>query len=276
MDKLSAPYSEIITTVAVIGIVSFFIFVVSMIVMQAIGYKKILKQVQSYNDVVANTPELRKYLDQGYQLLTIIPQDSTDGYTFTTGVFDYPSKSQINALALFFVEHTNPKPETKSFTLKGVFQTEMHNRGCSSIISDYTQQLPLTAATDISFEKGLLSPDFTFGVKKDDELFLQMSLPSISLKGVSLEDAYKITCSHIPESQQWQWDCTKQQTNHYRLLETNSNRVLLAMLPACMSFAKMTTSLSYLLVHPEMPKALVPVFVELGLQARRKRSNSSD
>ena len=241
--------------------------------MHAIGYKKILKQVQSYNDVVANTPELRRYLDQGYQLLTIMPQDSTDGYTFATGVFDYPSRSQINALPLFFVEHANPKPNTQSLTLKGVFQTEMHNRGCSSIISDYTQQLPLTAATDISFSKGLLSPDFTFNVQKDGELFLQMSLPSISLKGLSLENAYKVTCSHIPESHQWQWDCTKQQTHEYQLMETVSNRVLLAMMPACMPFAKLTTTISYLLVHPEMPKALVPVFVELSLYSRRKRSN---
>jgi hypothetical protein len=276
MSKLPEPVSQVLSIGFAFLVVAFFVFVIFMMVMKALGYKKILKRAQSYSEIVANTPELQKYLDQGYHLLTIIPQDSKDGYTFTTGVFDYPSRSQINALPLFCVEHANPKPNTQSLTLKGVFQTEIHNRACSSILSDYTQQLPLTAATDISFDKGLLSPEFTFTVRKEDVPFLKMSLPSLSLKGLSLENAYTITCSHMPDSQQWWWDCSKQQTHEYQLIEKLSNRTLLISIPGRTPFANLLTELSYMVVHPEMRKELVPVFVELSLLAKRRRSNLSD
>jgi len=154
-----------------------------------------------------------------------------------------------------------------------VFQTEIHNQGCSTVWSDYTQQLPLKANTNISFSKGIFSPEITFIVKKDGENFLQMPLPSVSLKGVSSQNAYSIICSHIPESQQWRWDNQKQEC---QLIEMISNRTLLVIIPVRLPFGKLVKQLSYLLVHPEMPKELVPIFVELSLLAEGRRTPYSD
>ena len=279
MDKLSGSLPEVLG-IALIAIILFsIVVVVFIVVLQEIGYRKILKQTQSYNQIITTNPMLQKYLEQGYQLLMMIPQKEAENAASNTGVFDYPNRSKINPSPLFCVEHlyvnpNNPKSATNvKMSNSDVFQTEIHKRGCSTVCSDYTQHLPLTANTNISFSKGIFSPEITFNVKKDGENFLQMPLPSVSLKGVSLENAYKVTCSHIPESQQWRWDNQKQES---RLIETVTNRTLLTTVPVRLPFLKRVKELSYLLVHPEMPKELVPIFVELSLLAKGRRTPYSD
>jgi hypothetical protein len=261
MDKLSEVLS--------IGInVLIFIMLcigIFQLVMHIIRYKKVSKQAQSYNEIVANTPALRKYLDQGYQLLTIMPaKETTDAYISKTEVFDYPDRADINPIPLFYVECNyslkNNTPRT----------TEINTQNYVEVTSEYTEQLPLTASPGFTKTKGQFLPEYAFYVKKEGEPFLQMNTPNASPQGgTSVDDnAWPITSSHIPESQQWRWNHTLQCTSqyHYILREIISNRELIAIIPA-------VYPIRYLLVHPEMPKALVPIFVELSLQScpRRKR-----
>ncbi len=177
------------------------------LVMYIIRYKKISKQAQSYNEIVANTPELRKYLDQGYQLLTIMPaKETTDAYISKTEVFDYPDRADINPIPLFYVE----------CNYSSSISTEINTQNYVEVTSEYTEQLPLTANPGFAKTKGQLLPRYAFYVKKEGEPFLQMNVPNSSPQGGALVDnkAWPITSSHIPVSQQWRWyhplRCTSQ------------------------------------------------------------------
>jgi len=62
MFELSSSQTEILGITLLVFIVVALMVVIFMMVLQAIGYKKILKQTKSYTQIIANTPNIAKIL----------------------------------------------------------------------------------------------------------------------------------------------------------------------------------------------------------------------
>ncbi len=232
----------------VLGIITLpFVFVW---VQQALT-EKVAKR--TYSEVLANTPKLQPYLNKGYTLLAIVRQKGWFGAKFD--VFDYPNRQAVNNLPLFRVDF--------EFSTPSLF----HTTGCATGGSAFVEQLPIKGVRELGSNELYASLKIHFN--KGKETLLLATFPKPVLKNaLKTKTLCEIESKLIPEGQTWQWQSNNWAVEDDQLIDTTHNRVLLATLPS----GGGVSEVNYMVVHPEMSKALVAPFVHLSLL--RSRSSS--
>lgn len=223
---------------------------------------------QTYQEIAQKNPKLQAYLTQGYDLLAIVGDNGLTGSNFS--VFNYPDKQDVNKLPLFKI----------TFERFGTSTSQLHTKECAEQLSTegYTQWLPFEAKdaydTGITIEVNqgipaqLLSVIFS---KKQSPfltvLFLKYNTWEIFKKPIT----GTITGTAIPEGQTWQWQSNNPSKEDDKLVDiTNNNRVLLAMFPPT---GFIPSAITYLVIHSEMPKHLVPALADLSLLVFENRKS---
>ena len=221
------------------------------LVQQAIT-EKVAKR--TYAEVLAKTTKLQPYLNQGYTLLAIVRQKGWFGAKFD--VFDYPNRQAVNGLPLFKVDFEFATPSL------------IHTTGCATGGSAFVEQLPIKGIRELRSHDLYASLKIHFN--KGEEAVLLATFPKPVLKdALKTKTLCTIESNLIPEGQTWQWQSNNWVVEDDQLIDTIHNRVLIATLPSVGGVSEV----NYMVVHSEMPKALVAPFVHLSLL--RSRSSSS-
>ncbi len=90
---------------------------------------------RTYSEVLAKTPKLQPYLNQGYTLLAIVRQKGWFGAKFD--VFDYPNRQAVNSLPLFRVDFEFATPSL------------LHTTGCATGVSAFVENLPIKGIREL-------------------------------------------------------------------------------------------------------------------------------
>jgi hypothetical protein len=225
-----------------------------------LGYKATDNTLKrAYLEIGQKSPKLQAYLNQGYDLLAIVRDKGLIGVHVS--VFNYPTKQALNKLPLFKV----------SFELLGTSQFHMKDCAESFSTEGYISWLPFHA-NRIYLEEARLSLarqlNIVFSKEKRD--FLSVLFPKPKVGDVfKKETVVTLTGTAVPEGQTWQWQSNNLSVEDDKLVDvTNNNRVLIATFPPA---GLIPGEVTYLVIHPEMPKHLVPAFVNLSILAGRAR-----
>ena len=136
----------------------------------------------------------------------------------------------------------------------------------------YTHWLPFHA-NRICLEEARLSlaRQLSIVFSKNKSAFLSVLFPKPKVGEVFKKQTVStMTCSGIPEGQTWQWQSNNLSVEDDKLVDvTNNNRVLVATFPPA---GFIPGEVTYLVIHPEMAKHLVPAFVNLSVLAFRNSS----
>ncbi len=206
-----------------------------------------------YLEIAQKNPKLQAYLNQGYDLLTIARGKGLIGVHFS--VFNYPTKEQLGALPLFKI----------SFEYLGTSQFYLKDCAENVATEGYTHWLPFQAKRErLEEAKFSLVDQFQMSFRKNESPFLSVLFPKATMKeAFKKQTVSTLTGSGIPDGQTWQWQSNNSSREDDKLIDiTHNNRVLLATF--CPS-GFIPAELTYLVIHPEMPKHLVPAFVNLSV-----------
>ena len=241
------PTHEQVQFLAIIAVGFAIGFPSFLILLQYIARNKTLKY--TYQDIAQKNPEIQEYLNQGYHLLTIARDKALIGEQYF--VYNYPTKYKLNTLPLF-------KLSFESLT------TQYHNKECSQtfITEDYTEWLPFQSQIK---KQPFVTTTTHYYFTKNDIPFLTVLYPRNNpfLTLFKEQTSSTLTGTAIPKGQSWEWQINNRIEFKNKLVDvTNHNRILLASFPSKgFSFSEVI----YLVIHPEMPKHLVPVFVNFSL-----------
>jgi hypothetical protein len=223
---------------------------------------------RSYQEIGQKNPKLQAYLNQGYDLLAIVRDKGLIGTNFS--VFNYPAKQDVNKLALFKI----------TFEHFGTSTSQLHTKECAEQLSTegYTQWLPFEATDKYNYgitievNRGIPAQLLSVIFSKKQSPFLTVLFPKYNTWEIFKEPITgTITGTAIPEGQTWQWQSNNASKEDDKLVDiTNNNRVLLAMFPPT-DF--IPSAITYLVIHPEMPKHLVPAFADLSLLVFENRKS---
>lgn len=239
------PYLLILFAVLGVGFPFFLVW---------LGYKATENTLKrTFPEISQKNPKLQAYLNQGYDLLAIVRDKGLIGVNFS--VFNYPTKQALNKLPLFKV----------SFEFLGTSQFHMKDCAESFITEGYTQWLPFQAERIYLEEAGFsLARQLSIVFSKDKRDFLSVLFPKPKVGEVFKKQTIAaITGTAIPEGQTWQWQSNNMRMEDDKLVDvTNHNRVLVATFPPA---GFIPGEVTYLVIHPEMPKHLIPAFVNLSV-----------
>jgi hypothetical protein len=226
-----------------------------------LGYKATDNTLKrTYPEIGQKSPELQAYLNQGYDLLVIARGKGLIGVHFS--VFNYPTKQNLGDLPLFKI----------SFECLGTSQFYLKDCVESFVTEGYTHWLPFQA-NRVYLKDSLLSFQRQLSIvfSKDKSDFLSVLFPNLKVGELFKKHTVAtITGSAIPEGQTWEWQSNTMRIEDDKLVDvTNNDRVLVAtFLPA----GFIPGEVIYLVVHPDMPKHLVPAFVNLSVLVGRDSS----
>ena len=216
---------------------------------------------QTYQEIAQKNPKLQAYLNQGYDLLAVVRDEGLlNGVNFS--VFNYPTRQGLNKLTLFRLtfELTLFPTRWAIFNIKHWAKNFVHLKDCTESVATegYTHWLP--------FQVNGRNVDYSVNFSQNKNDFLSVLFPKDSIEEIFQKPMIcKITGSAIPEGQTWQWSTTRDNIEEHKLVEvTNNNRVLVATFPPA-GFIVNRGTVNYLVIHPEMPKHLVPCFVYLSI-----------
>jgi hypothetical protein len=252
------PTYEQVQFLAIIGVGFAIGFPSFLIWLQYIARNKTLKY--TYQDIAQKNPEVEEYLNQGYHLLTIARDKALIGEQYF--VYNYPTKYNLNTFPLF-------KLSFESST------THYHNKECSQTSSteDYTEWLPFQSQIK---KQPFVTTTTHYYFTKNDIPFLTVLYPGNNpfLELYKEQTSSTLTGTAIPKGQSWEWQINNKIEYKNKLVDvTNHNRILLASFPSKgFSFREVL----YLVIHPEMPKHLVPAFVYFSLLVQNGSSCSSN
>ena len=208
-----------------------------------------------HSDVLEVNPFVKDKIAEGYQLLTVVREKGILPIHYA--VYDYPCEEQINEKPLFRVAHLDITPK------RGI---KFYSDNCTPNSAEFRQHIPFESKSDL------------YKFQKNGTDFLELSLPTFSLSMlIDKKQSYLVKSSFLPFGEQWQWetffaDIFKGTIG--QLQEVNQNKTLLYSVKPLVKKG-VRPELSYLLIHPDMPKALVAPFVALVLSNTRKTYNSS-
>ena len=228
-----------------------------------LGYKATENTLKrTYPEIAQKNPKLQAYLNQGYDLLTIAREKGLIGVNFS--VFNYPKKQQLGALPLFKI------------SLESLGTSQFYLEDCTENVATegYTHWLPFQATREYQEETGLsLVGQLKIIFRKNESPFLTVLFPKSNLGEVFKKNMVcTLTGTAIPDGQTWQWQSSNMRVEDDKLIDiTNNNRVLVATFPPAWFIPGEVT---YLVIHPEMPKHLVPAFVNLSVLVSQPSSIS--
>jgi len=187
-------------------------------------------------------------------LLVIVRDKGLFGVKF--GIFNYPTKQKINPLPLFKI------------TFEFLGTSQFHTQGCekSFIAEEYTKWLPFQANRVYLEEAGFsLTRQLNIVFSKDQKSFLKVHFPKPTFsEEFKKQMVCTLTGSAIPEGQTWQWQSNNMRVQDDKLVDVvNNNRILMATFSPVVFFT--TLEITYCVINPEMPKHLVPAFVNLSV-----------
>jgi hypothetical protein len=232
-------------------------FVFVLIIGFILGNKHQVKTTLAYknkrhSEVLEANPLVQEKIAEGYQLLTVVREKGV--FTIHYAVYDYPCGEQINEKPLFRVAHLGITPKMGK---------KFYADNCTSTSAEFRQYIPFESKSDM------------YKFQKNGTDFLELSLPAFSLSMlIDKKQSYPVKSPFLPFGEQWQWEASFADIfkgTIGQLQEVNQNKTLLYSVKPLVKKG-VRPELSYLLVRPDMPKALVAPFVALVLSGTRKAS----
>ncbi len=215
---------------------------------------------QTYQEIAQKNPKLQVYLNQGYDLLTVVRDEGLNPINFS--VFNYPTRQGLNKLPLFRLtfELALVSPRRAIFNIEHWAKNFIHLKDCTESVATegYTHLLPFQANGEYV--------DYSVNFSQDNNNFLSVLFPKDSIEEIFQKlMVCTVTGSAIPDGKTWQWSTTRVNIEEHKLVDvTNNNSVLVATFPPA-GFIVNRGTVNYLVIHPEMPKHLVPCFVYLSI-----------
>jgi hypothetical protein len=210
-------------------------------------FAKRLKSIQ-FNEVITRTPELAAYMNQGYELLTVILESQGNCFEpVKWGVYNYTENGTLNQQPLFQIDYDTP--------------SRFYQGDNQAFISNYTDNFPLKAELNVS-AMSLMVASYTSRV---GSVFLDVSMKfyGYSRRGPRFsKKTCAVSSSLLSPKLTYKW------LKGQFLKEQDTNTILLFIVSPSIFWRMKVDRLFYVLVHPEMPKQLVASLIHLKITDR--------